>query len=185
MRRCRARPSSSARSRSATIIIWATIIRYPAEAKIGANCLIATKALVPIDGPVRENVGLLGSPCFEIPRAADRDRQMSKMDDATRRQRLRAKNRYNFVTAVLFLLKQLVPVLCHDALCRRCACCIILATAWRRSSPLRPSLSSSRSFGAGSWNGPSLGFGRLTPQIALVLDEYYWFHERHWKLFGL
>src|SRR5262249_4212636 len=31
----------------------------------------------------------------------------------------------------------------------------------------------------------SLGFGRLKPQIALALDRYYWFHERHWHLFGL
>ena len=28
-------------------------------------------------------------------------------------------------------------------------------------------------------------FGWLTPQISLVLDKYYWFHERHWHLFGL
>jgi hypothetical protein len=49
---------------------------------------------------------LLGSPCFEIPRAVDRDKQMSQaIDEATRRQRLRAKNRYNLITAVLFLLK--------------------------------------------------------------------------------
>ena len=31
----------------------------------------------------------------------------------------------------------------------------------------------------------SLGFKWLSPQIALVLDKYYWFHERHWHLFGL
>jgi hypothetical protein len=31
----------------------------------------------------------------------------------------------------------------------------------------------------------SLGFDWLTPQIALVLDKYYWFHERHWHMFGL
>ena len=31
----------------------------------------------------------------------------------------------------------------------------------------------------------SLGFGSLKPQIALALDRYYWFHERHWHMFGL
>ena len=31
----------------------------------------------------------------------------------------------------------------------------------------------------------SLGFGWLKPQIALALDRYYWFHERHWHMFGL
>jgi hypothetical protein len=29
--------------------------------------------MVPLDGEVREGVGLLGSPCFEIPRSVERD----------------------------------------------------------------------------------------------------------------
>ena len=33
--------------------------------------------MIPIDGPVRENVGLLGSPAFEIPRMVDRDRNLN------------------------------------------------------------------------------------------------------------
>ena len=33
--------------------------------------------MIPIDGPVRENVGLLGSPCFEIPRMVERDRDIN------------------------------------------------------------------------------------------------------------
>ena len=43
--------------------------------------------MIPIDGPVRENVGLLGSPAFEIPRMVDRDRDMNASideDDAPR-----------------------------------------------------------------------------------------------------
>ena len=43
-------------------------IVYPPQARVGDNCLLATKVLVPIDGKVREGVGLLGSPSFEIPR---------------------------------------------------------------------------------------------------------------------
>lgn len=42
-------------------------VAYPAGARTGENCLIATKAMVPLDGPVQDNVGLLGSPCFQIP----------------------------------------------------------------------------------------------------------------------
>ena len=58
-------------------------IRYPPDGRTGANCLLGTKVMIPIDGPVRENVGLLGSPCFEIPRAVDRDKNFnSVMDDA-------------------------------------------------------------------------------------------------------
>ncbi len=79
-------------------------LHFPADAKTGANVLVATKALAPIDGPIRENVGLLGSPCFEIPRATDRDKQMAKMDDATRRRQLQAKNKFNLITGALYLL---------------------------------------------------------------------------------
>jgi non-ribosomal peptide synthetase-like protein len=31
-----------------------------------------------------------------------------------------------------------------------------------------------------------LGFGRLTPKVvSMLLDDYFWFHERYWKLNGL
>ena len=49
-------------------------VLYPPDGRTGANVLIGTKTLIPIDGPMRENVGLLGSPAFEIPRVVDRDR---------------------------------------------------------------------------------------------------------------
>jgi non-ribosomal peptide synthetase-like protein len=159
-------------------------IRYPVGGKTGVNCLIGTKTLVPVDGPVRENVGLLGSPCFEIPRAATRDLQMSRMDDATRRQRLRAKNRYNFVTAVLFLLKTwfLSFVLT-----------LAVLIAWvyhpRYGMMVVFGWAAFAFFFAVLWGWfverASLGFGWLKPQIALALDPYYWFHERHWHMFGL
>ena len=44
-------------------------------------CLLGTKTMIPIDGPVRENVGLLGSPAFEIPRMVERDRDMNAAID--------------------------------------------------------------------------------------------------------
>ncbi len=80
-------------------------IAYPSQGKTGANCLLATKVLVPIDGNVRENVGLLGSPSFEIPRNVERD---SSFDHLTARgglrHRLAAKNKHNIVTIGLYLL---------------------------------------------------------------------------------
>lgn len=78
---------------------------YPAQARTGNNCLLGTKVLVPVDGPVRENVGLLGSPSFEIPRTVARDRQFDHLraGDELRR-RLAAKNRHNTGTAAMFLL---------------------------------------------------------------------------------
>ncbi|WP_354260195.1 Pls/PosA family non-ribosomal peptide synthetase [Arthrobacter sp. OAP107] len=80
-------------------------ILYPPQSKVGQDCLIATKALVPIDGPVREGVGLLGSPAFEIPRTVLRDSEFIRMagDDEFPR-RLAAKNRHNLGTIGLFLM---------------------------------------------------------------------------------
>jgi non-ribosomal peptide synthetase-like protein len=159
-------------------------IRYPAGGRTGVNCLVGTKTLVQVDGPVRENVGLLGSPCFEIPRAVNRDVEMSRMDDTTRRQRLRAKNRYNFVTAALFLLKTwfLYFVLTLAAL---------LAAAYHPRYGMLAAFgwAAFAFFFAMLWGWfverASLGFGWLKPQIELALDPYYWFHERHWHMFGL
>ena len=48
-------------------------IAYPAGGRIGDNCLVATKAMIPLDGELRSGVGLLGSPSFEIPRTVERD----------------------------------------------------------------------------------------------------------------
>ncbi|MEW2502692.1 Pls/PosA family non-ribosomal peptide synthetase [Amycolatopsis sp. NPDC047767] len=81
------------------------VIVYPAQGRTGENCLLATKVLVPVDGPVRENVGLLGSPSFEIPRTVARDHQFDHLRTGEEfRRRLAAKNRHNAVTAVMFFL---------------------------------------------------------------------------------
>ena len=159
-------------------------LHFPSDAKVGANCLVATKALVPIDGPVRENVGLLGSPCFEIPRATDRDKQMSKMDDVTRRLRLRAKNRYNLVTGILYLLSTWFLFFAGTL-------CLIFALVFFPRYGMGSIFASAvlAFFFAVFWlwfvERVTLGFGKLTPRIVPVLDEYFWFHERHWKLTGL
>ena len=72
-------------------------ISYPPNGRTGTNVLFGTKTLVPIDGPVREHVGLLGSPAFEIPRKVSRDRDMNaSFDEMTRRARLRQKERAQF-----------------------------------------------------------------------------------------
>jgi non-ribosomal peptide synthetase-like protein len=41
-------------------------IAYPPQSRTGDNCLIATKAVVPLDGERRQNIGLLGTPSFYI-----------------------------------------------------------------------------------------------------------------------
>jgi non-ribosomal peptide synthetase-like protein len=81
------------------------LIAYPSRSKVGDNCLLATKVMVPIDGEVREGVGLLGSPSFEIPRTVERDAKFAHLASGDeKRRRLAAKNRHNLVTLVLHLL---------------------------------------------------------------------------------
>ena len=80
-------------------------IVYPAGGRVGDDCLLATKVMIPVAGPVREGVGLLGSPCFEIPRSVQRDHRFDHLNIARRRRRqLKAKNRHNAATAGLHLL---------------------------------------------------------------------------------
>ena len=59
-------------------------IAYPAGGRVGDNCLIATKAMIPLDGKVREGVGLLGSPPFEIPRTVERDQAFDHLNEGRR-----------------------------------------------------------------------------------------------------
>jgi non-ribosomal peptide synthetase-like protein len=160
-------------------------VYYPSEGKTGDNCLLGTMVMVPIDGLVREDVGLLGSPCFEIPRAVSRDRRMaSEMDEETRQQRLREKNRYNLMTAIYYLAKTwfLYCVIVTSAL---------LSLVYYQEYGL-PAVIVAGYFSfafAVLWGWYverlNMDFGWLSPQTCLVLDKYYWFHERHWHLFGL
>ena len=80
-------------------------IAYPVGGRTGANCLLATKTMIPLDGEIREGVGLLGSPCFEIPRSVERDSRFDHLRTGDElRQRLAAKNRYNLRTMAVCLL---------------------------------------------------------------------------------
>src|SRR5213079_2179849 len=77
-------------------------VNYPPGGRTGDNCLLGTKAMIPLDGKVREGVGLLGSPSFEIPRTVERD-QAVELDEDEQRRRLRAKNWHNLRTIGIFL----------------------------------------------------------------------------------
>ncbi|WJY42720.1 phosphopantetheine-binding protein [Streptomyces sp. P9-2B-2] len=80
-------------------------IAYPSRGKTGDNCLLATKVMVPVDGEVREGVGLLGSPSFEIPRSVQRDSTFDQLKNGEQlRRHLAAKNRHNAATMGLYLL---------------------------------------------------------------------------------
>jgi non-ribosomal peptide synthetase-like protein len=79
-------------------------IAYPSQGRTGDNCLLATKVMVPIDGEIREGVGLLGSPSFEIPRTVERDSRLDVKSEDELRRRLAAKNKHNAVSMGLCLL---------------------------------------------------------------------------------
>ncbi|MEW1693651.1 Pls/PosA family non-ribosomal peptide synthetase [Streptomyces sp. NPDC091263] len=80
-------------------------IAYPSRGRTGDNCLLATKVMVPVDGKIREGVGLLGSPSFEIPRSVQRDSSFDRMKSgAELRSGLAAKNRHNAASMGLYLL---------------------------------------------------------------------------------
>lgn len=80
-------------------------IAYPPGGRTGDNCLLATKVMVPVDGRVREGVGLLGSPSFEIPRSVQRDATFDRLKtDGEQRRLLPAKNRHNVATMAWYLI---------------------------------------------------------------------------------
>ncbi|TMA46710.1 MAG: peptide synthetase, partial [Deltaproteobacteria bacterium] len=86
-------------------------VNYPPGGRTGDNCLLGTKAMIPLDGKMHEGVGLLGSPSFEIPRTVERDTQFDHLrkGEALRRG-LAAKNRYNVRTIGMFLVSRWLGV---------------------------------------------------------------------------
>ena len=157
-------------------------IRYPSDGRTGANVLLGTKVMVPIDGPVRENVGLLGSPCFEIPRSVERDNNVNAgLSEQVRRERIARKNVHNIVTAALFLLTRwffvVMSALISDIGIEHysdygTAALVAAAGLVSVSSVLYFSL----------LERASIAFRRLAPTMASIYDPYFWSHERHWKL---
>ncbi|MET8139637.1 Pls/PosA family non-ribosomal peptide synthetase [Sphaerisporangium sp. NPDC005288] len=157
-------------------------IAYPAQSRAGDNCLLATKVMLPIDGPPRQDVGLLGSPCFEIPRSVQRDSRFDdlKTGDELRR-RLAAKNRHNTVTIALHLLTRWLHVLGL----------LLLAMAAARLYETAGPAAIAAALGGGVVftiayfalvERLATGFRTLRPRFCSIYQPYYWWHERMWKL---
>ncbi|MFF7125348.1 Pls/PosA family non-ribosomal peptide synthetase [Streptomyces sp. NPDC008240] len=157
-------------------------IAYPSGGRTGDNCLLATKVMIPLDGELREGVGLLGSPCFEIPRSVERD---SRFDDLrtgeTFQHRLAAKNRYNLrsmafhlfvrwvhtfvLTAFGLASVDLYGVLGHVVIATYLAITLMFSTLYYVL--LERCLTS---------------FRALRPRLCSIYDPYFWWHERLWKV---
>ena len=155
------------------------------DAKVGENCLLATKVMIPIDGPIRRDVGLLGSPAFEIPRSVQRDAQFDELkiaDEMTRR--LPAKNRHNIVSMVLFLAERwfllFVATLAGAVAVTAHSFSGVLAVAGAMFG-----LIVLRVLFGSLVERSVMGFRRLKPQYCSIYDTYFWRHERLWKLLAV
>jgi non-ribosomal peptide synthetase-like protein len=154
---------------------------YPVGGRTGANCLLATRTMIPLDGPVREDVGLLGSPPFEIPRSVERDSRFDHLRTGEEfRRRLHAKNRFNLRSMVLYLVTRWLDV-CAVALCVTAALDFyntdahVLTAAFIALAILVTvalSVLTERSV---------LAFRRLQPTYCSIYDPYFWRIERLWK----
>ncbi|WP_073952715.1 Pls/PosA family non-ribosomal peptide synthetase [Streptomyces kebangsaanensis] len=157
-------------------------IAYPAGARTGDNCLLATKVMVPLDGELRQGVGLLGSPCFEIPRSVERDTRFDhfRTGDALRRS-LAAKNRYNLRSMALFLLLRWV----HAALLTALALASVDLYGTLGHVVVAGYLALTLGFTAVYWvlvERAVASFRALRPRLCSIYDPYFWWHERLWKV---
>jgi non-ribosomal peptide synthetase-like protein len=160
-------------------------IAYPAGGRIGSNCLVATKAMVPLDGPLREGVGLLGSPSFEIPRAVGDTRFEHLATGEEFHRRLAAKNRHNLVTVAVFLLARWF----HLVLGLVLGSVTATAVDWRQPAQATIGMAlATVGFGVISFayfiviERAVLRFGSLRPRYCSIYEPYFWLHERYWKM---
>ena len=156
-------------------------VRYPAGSRVGEGCLIATKAAVPTEGPVRANVGLLGSPAFEIPRSVARDHRFDHFKQpGVLEKRLRLKLRSNLVTAALYLLRSwllvvwtmVITIGCFAVIANDPAALAVAAavTLWTNAVL------------AIAIERVARAFRPLEPLYCSLYDRRFWEHERFWKL---
>jgi non-ribosomal peptide synthetase-like protein len=159
-------------------------IAYPAGGRTGANCLLATKTMIPLDGEIREGVGLLGSPCFEIPRSVERDSRFDHLRTGDElRTRLTAKNWYNLRTIGVFLVARwlhvfLVTVFVLAAFDSYGGYAQVLMAALLALGVLVTPVYFvlvERGLRA---------FRPLQPKYCSIYDPYFWRHERLWKVPG-
>mgnify|MGYP001373330305 CR=1 FL=1 len=166
------------------------VVHYPADARMGANCLIATKAAIPIEGPIRTGVGLLGSPVFEIPRSVARDQRFDHYKQpGVLEERLKLKLRSNLVTLGLYIVRSWGIAL---------MALVLAATAIHVSAGEASDVSSLAV--AAAFASASLAFvvlaalfsilcerlvcgsEPLQPRYCSLYDPLFWAHERFWKL---
>ena len=155
---------------------------YLADARLGPNTLIATKAMVPVSGPVVSDQGILGSPPFEIPRQVVASQAFDPLAPTRdRADRLTAKNHHNAITLVYFL------VLIWGATLMSAGSTVALYQAYRDYDILGAwvvSLVSIVLLPAYLVVIEVWGPGRMTlkPKICTIHDLHFFRVERYWKM---
>jgi len=158
-------------------------VNYPSGARTGVNCLLANKVMVPLDGKVREGVGLLGSPPFEIPRSVERDSRYDHLRTGEALARgLAAKNRFNLRTIGIFLATRWLGVflivlidlaafeLFHDVFAHAVMALLVALSA--AVAAVYYALV----------EGCLEALGPPPPKICSIYDPGFWWVERVWKL---
>jgi non-ribosomal peptide synthetase-like protein len=157
-------------------------IAFPASAKVGTNVLLATKVMVPIDGPVRENIGLLGSPPFEIPRSTPSRADFPELEDPEAVHRLLVrKNWFNAGTVLTVLLARGLQFFITLQLG---AVALALYEPYRVATVAVGALviiAFNTCYGL-LLERTALG-EQLRPRSCSIYDRYFWRHERLWKFY--
>ncbi|GAA2774573.1 Pls/PosA family non-ribosomal peptide synthetase [Saccharopolyspora taberi] len=155
-------------------------IVYPPGGRTGDDCLLATKVMVPIDGKVREGVGLLGAPSMEIPRTVQRDKSL-EVADHERHSRLRIKNRHNLATIGWFLLVRWVHLFVVTVLAGAAADLYGHMASWSVALATVLVLLFTVAY--------NVLVDRIVtkvhpqrPMFCSIYDLRFWRHERYWKV---
>ena len=137
--------------------------------------------MIPIDGELRHDIGLLGSPSFEIPRSVNSRQAARDLSRKQFRRRLTGKNRHNIATMAIYLLLNWVRLY------------VTLLLGFTTVDLYQP-------YGIWALVGGTVvaavfnffwsvvieraatGFRRLQPQFCSIYEPYFWWHERFWKL---
>ncbi len=155
---------------------------YPPNARTGADCLYASKVMVPVDGGIRAGVGLLGSPAFEIPRAVPGREAFDPVPQTPQAMALlRRKDAYNLRTMGLYLASQwgLLFMLIWLALAATSAAATSGPWVGLLAAAAAPVIVVLYCLGL-EWL--SLGGERMRPHACTIHDPYFAWVERHWKL---
>ncbi|MEU3029796.1 Pls/PosA family non-ribosomal peptide synthetase [Streptomyces incarnatus] len=157
-------------------------IAYPAGGRTGENCLLATKVMIPLDGEIRQGVGLLGSPCFEIPRSVDRDARFDHLREGEELStRLRAKNHYNLRSMAWWLLARWLHVFALTLFALATVDLYGVAGHVVIGAYLALTLAFSTAYYI-VLERCMTRFRGLRPQLCSIYDRDFWRIERLWKV---